>query len=102
MCVYVEWFSEQTAIISLHCPKLIEPKHVALNDSVCIIKLSCADCGLVYHLKLLLAQRDGTRQINWLVFRRFHKFAKSDYYLRRVYPSVRLHETTRLRLDIFS
>jgi hypothetical protein len=40
----------------------IEPKHVSLNHTICIIKLSCADCHVVHYLKLLLAQRDGTRQ----------------------------------------
>jgi hypothetical protein len=34
---------------------LIEPKHVALNNTICIIKLSSADCYLVYHLKTVVA-----------------------------------------------
>jgi hypothetical protein len=36
---------------------VIDPKHVALNDTICIIKLSCADCHLVRYLNFLIMVR---------------------------------------------
>jgi len=41
-------------------------------------------------------------EIRFSICRCFRKIAKSDYWLRRVSPSVRPHGTTRLPLDVFS
>jgi hypothetical protein len=51
----------------------MEPKHVPLNDTICIIKLSCADCYLVYYLNSFLTQRNGTRQIIQLRSTLYHR-----------------------------